>query len=239
MPRAATRAVVPGTSPAGGNGPAYADDIGRRYHRSPAGSVGSMAALDVTDATFETEVVQRSKEVARRRRPVGTVVRAVPDPRADHREGRRRHRWQGRADEGQRRREPGHQPGVPGAVDPGGVRPEGRPGRRRVRRRLPRAGGHAVRGQLLPTEAESELARLLAAGDEASLRQALELEPGNEDVIVALGELLVERGDGAEALALLERIPETERTRKVAAAARVGDAPIDDHDAKLTDCSTG
>ena len=37
---------------------------------------------------------------------------------------------------------------------------------------------------------------LIAAGDEASLRQALELEPGNEDAIVALGELLVERGDG-------------------------------------------
>ena len=52
---------------------------------------------------------------------------------------------------------------------------------------------------------------------------------------MALGELLVERGDGEEALALLERIPETERTRKVAAAARVGDAPSDDYDAKLTD----
>ena len=56
----------------------------------------------------------------------------------------------------------------------------------------------------------------------SSLRQVLELEPGNEDAIVALGELLVERGDGEEALALLERIPESERTRKVAAAARLG-----------------
>ena len=88
---------------------------------------------------------------------------------------------------------------------------------------------------LLPTEEETELvARSIAAGDEASLRQALELEPGNEDAIVALGELLVERGDGDEALALLERIPESERTRKVAAAARVGAAPIDDYDATLT-----
>ena len=40
---------------------------------------------------------------------------------------------------------------------------------------------------LLPTEAENEIAALVAAGDEASLRQALELEPGNEDAIVALG----------------------------------------------------
>ena len=72
---------------------------------------------------------------------------------------------------------------------------------------------------LLPTEEENEIGALLAAGDEASLRQVLDREPGNEDAIVALGELLVERGDGEEALALLERIPESERTRKVAAAA--------------------
>ncbi|MCU0261100.1 MAG: tetratricopeptide repeat protein [Ilumatobacteraceae bacterium] len=88
--------------------------------------------------------------------------------------------------------------------------------------------------RLLPTEEESEIARLVAAGDEASLRAALEIEPGNEDAIVALAELLVERGDGDAALALLERIPETERTRKVAAAARLGATPTDDHDATLT-----
>jgi putative thioredoxin len=87
---------------------------------------------------------------------------------------------------------------------------------------------------LLPTEAETEVATLLAAGDELSLRQVLTLEPGNEDAIVALAELLVERGDGDEALALLERIPESERTRKVAAAARLGTVPEDDHDAALT-----
>ena len=88
---------------------------------------------------------------------------------------------------------------------------------------------------LLPTDQENEIAALLAAGDELSLRQVLLREPGNEDAIVALGELLVERGDGEEALALLERIPESERTRKVAAAARLGSAPPDDHDAKLTE----
>jgi putative thioredoxin len=89
--------------------------------------------------------------------------------------------------------------------------------------------------RLLPTEEENQVATLLAAGDEASLRQVLLLEPDNEDAIVALGELLVERGDGEEALALLERIPESERTRKVAAAARLGNVPADDdHDATLT-----
>jgi putative thioredoxin len=78
---------------------------------------------------------------------------------------------------------------------------------------------------LLPTEEETAVARLLAAGDEASLRQALELEPGHEGAVVALAELLVGRGDEAateEALALLERIPESPATRRVAARARVG-----------------
>ncbi len=86
---------------------------------------------------------------------------------------------------------------------------------------------------LLPTEEETEIATLLEAGDEVSLRQVLDREPGNEDAIVALGEILVERGDGEEALALLERIPESDRTRKVAAAARLGSAPEDDYDATL------
>ena len=88
---------------------------------------------------------------------------------------------------------------------------------------------------LLPTAAEDEISTLLAAGDEASLRQVLERDPGHEDAIVALGEILVERGDGEEALALLERIPESDRTRKVAAAARLGSAPQDDYDTTLTD----
>ena len=85
---------------------------------------------------------------------------------------------------------------------------------------------------LLPTEAESEVSALVAKGDETSLRQALELEPGNEDAVVGLADLLVDSGDGDEALALLERIPESERTRRVAAAARLGSAP-DDYDATL------
>ncbi len=88
--------------------------------------------------------------------------------------------------------------------------------------------------KLLPTEEQSAVAELLEAGDEASLRIALGMEPANEDVIVALGELLVAEGRGDEALELLARIPESDRTRKVAAAARVGDAPDDDHDATLT-----
>lgn len=88
---------------------------------------------------------------------------------------------------------------------------------------------------LLPTEEAQAVQALIAAGDEASLRQALEIEPGNEDAIVALGEILVEQGVTDEVLALLARIPESERTRKVAAAARLATRPVDDYDAQLTE----
>jgi len=87
---------------------------------------------------------------------------------------------------------------------------------------------------LLPTDAENELTALIEAGNEASLRAALEIEPGNEDAIIALGELLIESGGAEEALALLTRIPESERTRKIAAAARLSEKPLDDYDAQLT-----
>jgi putative thioredoxin len=76
--------------------------------------------------------------------------------------------------------------------------------------------------------AESEADRLAARGDEMSLRAALELEHDHPLAVVALAELLAERGEGEEALALLTRVPETADTRRVAALARVGDAAGDD-----------
>lgn len=88
---------------------------------------------------------------------------------------------------------------------------------------------------LLPTQEESLVASLVRAGDEASLRRAVELEPGNEDAVVALAQLLVDQEAFEEALNLLERIPESDRTRPIAAAARLGNAPPDDYDQQLTD----
>ena len=89
--------------------------------------------------------------------------------------------------------------------------------------------------KLLPTDEENTIADLIAAGDESSLRQVLELEPGNAEAIVALADLLVDAGQPDEALALLGRIPETDETRVVAAKARVDFAPDDDHDQTLTE----
>jgi putative thioredoxin len=82
--------------------------------------------------------------------------------------------------------------------------------------------------KLLPSEAETHLAALLEAGDEASLREVLELVPGHEVATVARAELLVGRGEGDEALAVLARIPESAETRRVAALARTGVEVVDD-----------
>lgn len=55
---------------------------------------------------------------------------------------------------------------------------------------------------LVPSEAE----QLVAAGDEASLRRALELEPARRDARVKLATLLFDRGEREEALALVDGI---------------------------------
>lgn len=76
----------------------------------------------------------------------------------------------------------------------------------------------------------SEIDELVAAGDETSLRQALELQADHPGAVVALADLLVARGEPDEALALLSRLPETAETRRVAARARLtasGTLPTD------------
>jgi putative thioredoxin len=55
---------------------------------------------------------------------------------------------------------------------------------------------------LLPSEADD----LVAAGDEASLRRALELDPGRADAAVALARLLHRRGENDEALTVLGNV---------------------------------
>jgi putative thioredoxin len=54
--------------------------------------------------------------------------------------------------------------------------------------------------ELVPSEADA----LVAAGDEASLRRALELQPGRRDAALALARLLHAQGDDDGALELLE-----------------------------------
>jgi len=87
--------------------------------------------------------------------------------------------------------------------------------------------------QLLPSPEEVTVASLIEDGSEEALLMALEMEPGHEDAICALAEIYVERGDNAEALLLLDRIPESDRTRLIAAKARVQIDPDDDYEATL------
>jgi putative thioredoxin len=69
--------------------------------------------------------------------------------------------------------------------------------------------------------APSEADELVALGDEASLRRALELEPDHPAGVVALARLLVAADRPDEALELLARIPETADSRVAAAEARL------------------
>ncbi|HET6795056.1 MAG TPA: tetratricopeptide repeat protein [Acidimicrobiales bacterium] len=85
---------------------------------------------------------------------------------------------------------------------------------------LPEAAVQDWVSRLAPQETEAD--RLVAAGDEQSLRKALDLQPDHAGAVVGLAELLVGSGRTEEALELLARIPETAETRRVAALARLG-----------------
>jgi putative thioredoxin len=209
----------------------------RQRSRSPsckAGSVEAMAAIDVTDATFQTEVIDKSQEVAvvvdlwapwcGPCKTLGPIIEKVIDAtdgkvvlakvNVDENPGI--------AQAFQAQSIPAVYALKDGAVVDGfiGAYPE-----------------HEVQrfvDSLQPTEEQVAVKELIEAGDEASLRLALSMEPANEDAIVALAELLIADGNSDEALALLGRIPESDRTRHVAALARVGQAPQDDYDEQLT-----
>jgi putative thioredoxin len=89
--------------------------------------------------------------------------------------------------------------------------------------------------RLLPSEEESQIDLLVAAGDEASLRSALELQTDHVEAVLALAELLVVDDRVEEGLSLLERIPESSESRRIAAAARTSDSSgqSDEVDAEL------
>ena len=194
-----------------------------------------MAAIDVTDATFQAEVIDKSKEVAvvvdlwapwcGPCKTLGPIIEKVIDAtdgkvvlakvNVDENPGI--------AQAFQAQSIPAVYALKDGAVVDGfiGAYPE-----------------HEVQrfvDSLQPTEEQVAVKELIEAGDEGSLRIALSIEPANEDAIVALAELLIADGNSDEALALLGRIPESDRTRHVAALARVGQAPDDDYDEQLTD----
>jgi putative thioredoxin len=70
---------------------------------------------------------------------------------------------------------------------------------------------------LVPSESDA----LAGAGDEQSLRRALELQPGHAEAATALGRLLLDRGEPEAALEVLEQVPGDFVAEGLAARARL------------------
>lgn len=87
--------------------------------------------------------------------------------------------------------------------------------------------------RLLPSAQEEQLDALVAAGDLESLHAALEIQADYVPAVLALAELLIEHEEAEAALGLLNRIPESPETRRIAALARMGDQDVDEIEAKL------
>lgn len=76
--------------------------------------------------------------------------------------------------------------------------------------------------KLVPVPELTEVERLVEAGDEASLRAALQIEPEDEAATLALAGLLIDDDRTEDAVELLERIPATPEVRRLLALVRIG-----------------
>ena len=81
--------------------------------------------------------------------------------------------------------------------------------------------------RLLPSDAELQAAAAIESGDEQALRQALVDDPRNAKAAVALGRLLLARGDDEEALSVLEPFEHDFEAAGLAARARLSRAGED------------
>lgn len=183
--------------------------------------------LDVTDTTFETAVIERSKQVpvvvdlwapwCGPCKTLGPILEKVVNERAPKVEGVKVN-----VDENPAVASAFQVQSIPAVYGvAGGKVVDGFLGAQ------PEQAVAAFVDRLLPTEEESEIDKLVAAGDEASLRQALELDADHEEAVLALADILVTDGRSDEALALLARLPESPQTRHLAARARQGDDSSD------------
>ncbi len=89
--------------------------------------------------------------------------------------------------------------------------------------------------KLVPAQELSEVEQLIANGDEASLIAAVNIEHDNAEAICALAEIFINTDRADEAMQILARIPESPETRRLAALARTGDAGAGDIDATLAE----
>jgi putative thioredoxin len=87
--------------------------------------------------------------------------------------------------------------------------------------------------ELTPSAEEVMVGDLIDAGDEESLKRALTIIPGHEEATVVLADLLITAGRQNEALEWLAKVPETDAVRHYAAMARLATNPVDNYDAEL------
>ena len=90
---------------------------------------------------------------------------------------------------------------------------------------IPESQVRAFVQSLLPPKSEADL--LLEKGDLVSLFAAHTLEPGREDIAVALATMLVDAGRSDEALSVLAAFPEVGEVGHLAARARLLAAGVD------------
>lgn len=78
-----------------------------------------------------------------------------------------------------------------------------------------------------PTEADLLVEEGVRSGTEEPLRKALELQHDHPGAIKALAGMMIARGDSEDAIGLLGRIPETPETRLLLAEARLASQQVD------------
>lgn len=88
-------------------------------------------------------------------------------------------------------------------------------------------------GKLAPGTDIVDVATLLQRGDEASLREALKMEPANEDVVLALAVVLLQKDDVTGALEILQKIPQTPKVAALVERAKAMFVPDDNYATQL------
>jgi putative thioredoxin len=78
-----------------------------------------------------------------------------------------------------------------------------------------------------PSEADLLVAEAAETGTEEPLRRALEIQPDHPGAIGALAAVLIGQGEPEQAIALLGRIPESPETRLLLAEARLASQQVD------------
>ena len=95
---------------------------------------------------------------------------------------------------------------------------------------------HAVKefvGKLAPGADAVDVDTLLARGDEASLREALKMEPTNENVVLALAVLLLQKNEITDALEILQKVPQTPKVAALVDRAKAMFVPDDNYGTQL------